>query len=76
MMRELGGRVRDRASPSRCSPRRGGYASPQAFIDGFGPAIGAAAGLALVGAVAATGLPSSRSRRDRGAEVAAAPSAA
>src|SRR3954451_19044041 len=35
----------------------GSYASPQAFTDGLGPAIGVCAGLALVGAVAALALP-------------------
>jgi EmrB/QacA subfamily drug resistance transporter len=36
----------------------GGYASPQAFSDGFSPAIGAAGTLALVGAFAGLALPS------------------
>ena len=75
MMRELGG-VFGIALAAAVFAAAGGYASAQAFTDGFGPAIGAAAGLALVGAAPAIGLPSSRSRRDRGAEVAAAPSAA
>ena len=35
----------------------GSYASPGAFSDGFAPALGAAAGLALAGAVAALALP-------------------
>ena len=39
----------------------GGYASPGAFSDGFAPALGAAAGLALAGAVAALALPGRRS---------------
>jgi MFS family permease len=30
---------------------RGGYASPAAFVTGFGPAMGACAGLALAGAI-------------------------
>jgi hypothetical protein len=38
----------------------GGYASPAAFIDGFGPAIGVAAGLAAIGAVAGLALPGRR----------------
>jgi EmrB/QacA subfamily drug resistance transporter len=42
----------------------GSYGSPQAFSDGFVPAIGAAAGLALAGAVAAWLLP----RRARAGE--------
>jgi EmrB/QacA subfamily drug resistance transporter len=35
----------------------GSYASPQAFTDGFSPAIGVAAALALVGAIAGSFLP-------------------
>jgi hypothetical protein len=35
----------------------GSYASPQAFTDGFVPAVGVAAALALVGAVAGSFLP-------------------
>ena len=46
----------------------GSYASAQAFIDGFGPAIVVAAGLALAGATAGLALPSRR-------RTAAAPSA-
>jgi EmrB/QacA subfamily drug resistance transporter len=38
----------------------GSYASPQAFSDGFVPAIGVSAGLALLGALAALGLPGRR----------------
>jgi EmrB/QacA subfamily drug resistance transporter len=38
----------------------GGYASPQAFSDGFAPALGVTAGLALVGALSALGLPGRR----------------
>jgi len=34
----------------------GGYGSPAAFVDGYGPAIGVAAGLAAAGAVAAVAL--------------------
>jgi EmrB/QacA subfamily drug resistance transporter len=48
----------------------GGYASPQAFSDGFAPALGVTAGLALVGALSALGLPGRRSA------VAPAPAAA
>jgi hypothetical protein len=40
---------------------RGGYASPAAFVAGFGPAMGACAGLALVGAVAGLLVPGRRS---------------
>jgi len=39
----------------------GSYASPQAFTDGFGPALGVTAALALVGAATALGLPGRRS---------------
>ena len=38
----------------------GSYASPQAFSDGFAPAIGLAAALSLVGAAAGTALPGRR----------------
>jgi MFS family permease len=41
----------------------GSYGSPQAFSDGFAPAIGVAAGLALAGAVAAALLPKPRAPR-------------
>src|ERR1700731_4807357 len=40
---------------------RGGYASPAAFVTGFGPAMGACAGLALVGAFAGLLVPGRRS---------------
>lgn len=42
----------------------GSYASAQAFTDGFGPAIGVSAGLALVGAVVALAMPSRRASAD------------
>jgi EmrB/QacA subfamily drug resistance transporter len=74
MMRELGG-VFGIAIAVAVFAAAGGYASAHTFIDGFGPAIGSAAGLALLGALAATGLPSARVRRE-GAQVAAAPSVA
>ena len=38
----------------------GSYASAQAFSDGFAPAIGVTAGLALVGALTALALPGRR----------------
>jgi EmrB/QacA subfamily drug resistance transporter len=75
MMRELGG-VFGIAVAVAVFAGVGGYASAHTFIDGFGPAIGAAAGLALIGALTATGLPSARARRNRGTEAAPAPSAA
>jgi hypothetical protein len=40
---------------------RGGYASPAAFVAGFGPAMGACAGLALVGATVGLLVPGRRS---------------
>jgi EmrB/QacA subfamily drug resistance transporter len=49
----------------------GGYASAQAFSDGFAPAIGVSAGLSLLGALVATALP-----RRRGASAPAAVDAA
>jgi MFS family permease len=48
----------------------GGYASPEQFSDGFSAAIGACAGLSLIGAVAALALP--RRREDNGMERAGA----
>ena len=38
----------------------GSYASPQAFSDGFAPAIGVAAALSLVGAIAGLLLPTTK----------------
>ncbi len=38
----------------------GGYASPAAFVSGFGPAMGACAGLALLGAAAGLIIPRRR----------------
>jgi len=38
----------------------GGYASPAIFVDGFGPAIGVSAGLAVIGAVTGLALPRRR----------------
>jgi EmrB/QacA subfamily drug resistance transporter len=59
MMRELGG-VFGIAVVVAVFAATGGYASAQAFTDGFGPAIGVSAGLALAGALAALALPSQR----------------
>jgi EmrB/QacA subfamily drug resistance transporter len=56
MMRELGG-VFGVAIVVAVFAAAGGYASPAAFTDGFGPAIGVAAALALIGAVAGLALP-------------------
>ena len=62
MMRELGG-VFGVAVLVAVFAGAGSYASPQAFTDGFGPAIGVAAGLSAIGALIATALPG-RSRSD------------
>ncbi|MBO9521490.1 MAG: DHA2 family efflux MFS transporter permease subunit [Nocardioidaceae bacterium] len=59
MMRELGG-VFGIAVAVAVFAGAGGYATPQAFVDGFRPAIAMAAGLALLGSVVALGLPSRR----------------
>jgi hypothetical protein len=59
MMRELGG-VFGIAVAVTVFAGAGGYASVQAFTDGFTPAILVAAGLALAGAIAGLALPSRR----------------
>ena len=59
MMRELGG-VFGIAVAVAVFAAAGSYASPQAFTDGFTPAILVAAGLSLAGLVAALGLPGRR----------------
>ena len=59
MMRELGG-VFGIALVVAIFAGVGGYASAQAFTDGFAPAMLAAAGLALAGAVAGLALPGRR----------------
>ncbi len=59
MMRELGG-VFGIALAVAVFAATGGYASAQAFTDGFGPAIGVSAGLAFIGALTALALPSRR----------------
>jgi EmrB/QacA subfamily drug resistance transporter len=56
VMRELGG-VFGIAIAVAVFAGAGSYASPQAFTDGFGPAVGVAAALALVGALAGSFLP-------------------
>ena len=56
MLRQLGG-VFGIALLVAVFTGAGGYASPQAFTNGFAPAIGVTAGLALIGAVAGLGLP-------------------
>jgi EmrB/QacA subfamily drug resistance transporter len=59
MMRELGG-VFGIALAVAVFAAAGGYASPQAFTDGFTPAILVAAGLSVAGVIAALGLPGRR----------------
>jgi EmrB/QacA subfamily drug resistance transporter len=59
MMRELGG-VFGIAVAVAVFAGAGGYATTASFIDGFGPAIGVAAGLSLVGAVISVALPGRR----------------
>jgi EmrB/QacA subfamily drug resistance transporter len=61
MMRELGG-VFGVAIAVAVFAAAGSYASPATFVDGFGPAIGVAAALALAGAVAGLALPGRRSQ--------------
>ena len=56
VMRELGG-VFGIAVSVAVFAAAGSYATPQTFVDGFGPAIGVAAALAVVGAIAGTFLP-------------------
>jgi EmrB/QacA subfamily drug resistance transporter len=56
MMRELGG-VFGIALAVAVFAGAGSYASPEAFTDGFAPAIGVGAGMSLAGALAATALP-------------------
>jgi EmrB/QacA subfamily drug resistance transporter len=59
MMRELGG-VFGVAVVVAVFAAAGSYASPAAFVDGFGPAIGVTAALSLAGAAAGLGLPGRR----------------
>jgi hypothetical protein len=59
MMRELGG-VFGVAIAVAVFAAAGSYASPAAFVDGFGPAIGVAAALSALGAVAGLALPGRR----------------
>jgi EmrB/QacA subfamily drug resistance transporter len=56
VMRELGG-VFGIAIAVAVFAGAGSYLSAQAFVDGFGPAVGVSAGLALVGAIAGSLLP-------------------
>jgi EmrB/QacA subfamily drug resistance transporter len=61
MMRQLGGAF-GIAILAAVFAAAGGYASAAAFSNGFAPAIGAAAGLALAGALAALALPGRRTK--------------
>jgi EmrB/QacA subfamily drug resistance transporter len=65
MMRELGG-VFGIAVAVAVFAGAGGYASPTAFVDGFGPAIGVGAVLALAGAAAGLALPGRRQPAEPG----------
>jgi EmrB/QacA subfamily drug resistance transporter len=56
MLRQLGG-VFGIAICAAVFGARGGYASPAEFTSGFGPAMGACAGLALLGAIAGLLIP-------------------
>jgi EmrB/QacA subfamily drug resistance transporter len=59
MMRELGG-VFGIAMAVAVFAATGSYASSSSFVDGFGPAIGIAAALSLIGAIAGLALPGRR----------------
>jgi EmrB/QacA subfamily drug resistance transporter len=59
MMRELGG-VFGVAVAAAVFAGAGGFASPDAFLDGFAPAVAVLAGFSLVGAIVALALPGRR----------------
>ena len=59
MLRQLGG-VFGVAICAAVFAAHGGYASAATFISGFGPAMGACAGLALIGAMAGLAIPRRR----------------
>jgi EmrB/QacA subfamily drug resistance transporter len=59
MLRQLGG-VFGVAIAAAVFASRGGYASPAAFTSGFGPAMGACASLALLGALSGLFIPARR----------------
>jgi MFS family permease len=59
-LRQLGG-VFGVAICAAVFAAHGGYGSPAAFVTGFGPAMGACAGLALAGAIAGLLVPGRRS---------------
>jgi MFS family permease len=64
MMRELGG-VFGLAVVVATFAGAGGYASAQVFTNGFGPAVGVAAGLSAVGALVSLALPGRRHAAER-----------
>jgi EmrB/QacA subfamily drug resistance transporter len=66
MMRELGG-VFGIAVVVAVFAGAGSYVSAGAFMDGFGPAIGVASGLALAGAISALALPARRQAKETAA---------
>ena len=63
MMRELGG-VFGIAVTVAVFGGAGGYASAATFVDGFGPAIGVAAGLSAIGAIVGLALPARRATKN------------
>jgi EmrB/QacA subfamily drug resistance transporter len=64
-LRQLGG-VFGIAITAAVFAARGGYSDPAAFTRGFGPAMGACAGLALLGAVAGLLIPAKRATQGPG----------
>src|SRR3954471_15746065 len=73
-IREIGG-VFGVAVMSTIFAGAGGFASPQAFVDGFAPALWVGAAVVGAGALVALALPARRSARDDALEPAAAPAA-
>jgi EmrB/QacA subfamily drug resistance transporter len=71
MMRELGG-VFGVAVSAAVFAGAGSFASPDAFLDGFAPAVGVLAGFSVVGAIVALALPGRR-RKAETAPVGAVP---
>ena len=74
MLRQLGG-VFGVAICAAVFAAHGGYASPAAFVSGFGPAMGACAGLALLGATAGLIVPAAPPGRRRSARLRRGPRA-
>jgi EmrB/QacA subfamily drug resistance transporter len=71
MLRQLGG-VFGIAITAAVFAARGGYADPAAFTSGFGPAMGACAGLAFLGAVAGLLIPAKQAKHGPGPNAPAA----